>query len=630
MAKPDGETSKYAEIGPFLRTVLLSVWGITSFILLIRLLLMSMSGMRLLRSAKPLEHKELATALAAAARELELKVSPRLHACSSIRSIVIWCWSKKPILLLSASEACGHKECDWQSIFIHELSHWRRRDHWWSLIAEIAVCIVPWQPLLWIAKKRLEYLSEQACDNWVASSQRSVANYAESLLGLTPQKRTAFMVPIASSKKTLVSRINRILVADYGNPRVGFLWTLGLATLAACMCMAVAFAQTRPRRAETINLFSNSSKVIDAEEREVQQREIFARTLKAADDGDHVAMNSLAEMYFKGVGVSQNSAQAMILWKKAAGNGNKYAIDLIGRIHKESFIEAVRLYREAAEAGNVEGMYRLGQMYLEGKGVEPNMQMAKVWLEKAAEHVNGYPISTMPILLAEINEIEKALAYAKTLSQRRLNGREALALFVYGYVLNKSGNYYEAKDILQKAARLHARPGGMLRARPDGIQNWKIYELLGRVQESLIMQSTYPNLYVGRKQAIKYYEQALNSKAEDVPTELLKMLSEAANEDAGRVSPIYAFALMQVEDGTRDIPPDTRKRLLEAIDKNRSMNSLEWYLDTAQKGDARAMYTLGHMYFRGQGVERNQKKARTWWKKASKAGHPEAGKYAKW
>ncbi len=55
-----------------------------------------------------------------------------------------------------------------------------------------------------------------------------------------------------------------------------------------------------------------------------------------------------------------------------------------GRGVEKDTAEAVRWYRKAAEAGDVEGMAHLGVMYAQGIGVAKDEAEARKWLSKAA------------------------------------------------------------------------------------------------------------------------------------------------------------------------------------------------------------------------------------------------------
>lgn len=45
------------------------------------------------------------------------------------------------------------------------------------------------------------------------------------------------------------------------------------------------------------------------------------------------------------------------------------------------------------------------------------------------------------------------------------------------------------------------------------------------------------------------------------------------------------------------------------------------YIKAAKKGDADAQYRIGSCYSKGDGIEKDEKKAVNWWRKAAEQGH---------
>jgi len=234
---------------PWGRIVLLT-WISASLILALRLFLTFIMGIRLLHRALPLCCEEFQKAARLARAKLGISSNVEICSSQSVRSPVIWCWAKQPVLLVPRTGHFDHK-IDWVSVICHELAHRKRHDHITGLITELAVCILPWNLLLWWAKKRLVRLSEQACDDWVVATGQPGTDYAESLLELAPQGQMAFAPAVVASKKALPDRIRRILQDKCANPRTGLRWTLLVSILAVVVVTAIAFAQTRPAEPET-------------------------------------------------------------------------------------------------------------------------------------------------------------------------------------------------------------------------------------------------------------------------------------------------------------------------------------------------------------------------------------------
>ena len=226
------------------RSVGLYGWIAASLILAGRLLITFISGARLLGRAAPLDCERIEQAVSRV--KVTLGINKDVKVCSSrrVRSPVIWCWRRNPTLLVPSG--AGQLDTDWMGVLCHELAHFKRWDHISGLLAELLVCILPWQLFLWLAKSRLIHLSEQACDDWVIAAGQPGTDYAESLLDLTPGGQMAFVPAVVSTKRGLAGRIHRILEEKCSSPRRGLRWSITAVILAACVVVGVAFAQTRP------------------------------------------------------------------------------------------------------------------------------------------------------------------------------------------------------------------------------------------------------------------------------------------------------------------------------------------------------------------------------------------------
>jgi beta-lactamase regulating signal transducer with metallopeptidase domain len=233
---------------PHARPWLLSTWILTSGILLLRLMIRFVTSVHLVRHSSPVQGGPIAAVVETARSRLGIDRAALIRSSEHVRSPVIWCWTARPVLLIPSDASGNGDRLDWTSIVCHELAHWKRRDHLCGLFAELMVCALPWQALLWWAHRRLVRLSEEACDDWVVACGRSGVDYAETLLDLTPQGRIAFVPAVVSSRKPLAERIHRLLQDNCGNPRPGLRWSVAAILLAACVTLGVAFAQTRPAR----------------------------------------------------------------------------------------------------------------------------------------------------------------------------------------------------------------------------------------------------------------------------------------------------------------------------------------------------------------------------------------------
>jgi len=230
------------------RPILLLGWMAATLALLGRLLIAFINGVHLIRQSQPDVREHFQQALDQARTRLGTDKNLQIRASSEIHSPMIWCWSRTAVLLVPRDL---NNNVDWVGVICHELAHFIRRDHISGLMAELTACILCWNPLLWLSKKSLIRLGEQACDDWVIAGGQPVENYARSLLDFKPQKQAAFVPAVVNSRKRVAARVRRILKDTCVNPRTGAVWALTVSILTAGIAIGIACAQTRAAKPET-------------------------------------------------------------------------------------------------------------------------------------------------------------------------------------------------------------------------------------------------------------------------------------------------------------------------------------------------------------------------------------------
>jgi beta-lactamase regulating signal transducer with metallopeptidase domain len=228
----------------FLNTFL-SVWFILSGLSVARLIVSWVIGRRIVGRARRTADESIDQAAQAACTRLALRVQTELLTSSRVTGPAIWCWGRRPRIVLPEYLETKVATIDWVAVFCHELAHWCRRDQWSSLLAEVLVCALPWHPLAWWARHRLEALSELACDGWVLATGLSATDYAESLLSLVPRRRRALVLPAVSTRRGLFRRIKHILDDRPISPFVGRRWACLSAGAMTLLGSTLALAQGR-------------------------------------------------------------------------------------------------------------------------------------------------------------------------------------------------------------------------------------------------------------------------------------------------------------------------------------------------------------------------------------------------
>jgi len=226
--------------------IFLICWTVASIGSLGHLVLRFALGLRLLGRSEALPSEHLGRAVEEARTKLGIAEAVRVRSSEKVRSPIIWCWARRPVLLVQKCPTRCEGVTDWVGVFCHELAHWKRRDHLSGLLAELLTAALPWNPLAWWVKRRLMVLSEQACDDWVVAGGQIGVEYAEALLDLAPENQLAFVPTVVGKEKAMKERIRRIVKDRCGNPRIGTQWMLTVSALALLAAVSVAFAQRRP------------------------------------------------------------------------------------------------------------------------------------------------------------------------------------------------------------------------------------------------------------------------------------------------------------------------------------------------------------------------------------------------
>jgi beta-lactamase regulating signal transducer with metallopeptidase domain len=127
---------------------------------------------------------------------------------------------RRPCILLPASADRPSRE-----VLLHELSHVRRRDLWWLLLARMAAAVWFFHPLAWVTLRRLERSSENVSDDFVLSQTGNAPDYATQLVAYSnggAAERPVFGIGMAAFRSALGKRIQRILTPSRDlNRRLG-------------------------------------------------------------------------------------------------------------------------------------------------------------------------------------------------------------------------------------------------------------------------------------------------------------------------------------------------------------------------------------------------------------------------
>ncbi len=211
-----------------------------AILMLLRLAVSCVLGMRLLRRAEPMAGDTLYPILKEAGQGR--RPLPVLFATRDIKSPAIWCWGLRPALLIPEGAGTKRSAAIWRGVFEHELAHVRRKDNVWTLFSEFALCLLYWHPLAHIARRQLFEFADIACDERAARKVGDRTLYAEALLSFAVQPRSVSALSLVSNADALKRRIHRLLSDEAGTSRVGLTRGIAAAALYLTGCSGALFA----------------------------------------------------------------------------------------------------------------------------------------------------------------------------------------------------------------------------------------------------------------------------------------------------------------------------------------------------------------------------------------------------
>jgi len=116
----------------------------------------------------------------------------------------------------------------------------------------------------------------------------------------------------------------------------------------------------------------------------------------AAAQDFQAAIINLGVMYFQGRGGVEKNAEKALLWfRKAAHLGNINGMHMLGAMYRDGLgvevdvVKSAALFRRGAKLGDHHAQFSLGKAYADGHGVIKNDKIAASWFTKAAEAGNS-------------------------------------------------------------------------------------------------------------------------------------------------------------------------------------------------------------------------------------------------
>lgn len=156
--------------------------------------------------------------------------------------LVTWGWRRPAVLLPAGANTWSRDRIE--VVLTHELAHIARHDWLWHVVVQGLRAVYWFNPLLWIASRRLRAESERACDDAVLARGIAGPAYAAHLLALArtlhSYQRPRLPAPAMARPSSLEGRIHAMLNTRLNRHPVSLKARLATAGVLAVLTLPVA------------------------------------------------------------------------------------------------------------------------------------------------------------------------------------------------------------------------------------------------------------------------------------------------------------------------------------------------------------------------------------------------------
>ena len=248
-----------------------------------------------------------------ATNQLGIRRPVRVAIVQSTTSPFIWVGPRAIHIVIAESLRESLSDRRLLCIMLHELAHYQRRDHWSNTVGFLVLALCWWNPVSWIAVRRMRALQEYCCDAIaIAKSQASRREYAECLYQITrfiESKNTCLPASACElfGRTSIEERFKMIASSTVGfeSTRTSLLMIFVLSALLPC---TVAFSQSNGKAVQT----EPTQREKDEAESK-QWREVVEKFNRFAMEGNWLKAEQLANETASKFGHEDAAVQHMLL-----------------------------------------------------------------------------------------------------------------------------------------------------------------------------------------------------------------------------------------------------------------------------------------------------------------------------
>lgn len=198
------------------------------------------------RQARPVRDAAWIEALDGARAGLGIRRAVELVEGGEAAMPMTWGW-RRPVVLLPAGSGSWPASRR-RAVLLHELAHVARGDYLTQLVSELARALHWWNPLVWMAARKLRLESEHACDDQVLRAGARASDYAGDLLDIARSLRALRATAPAGLAMARPSELTGRLLAvlDPRRNRRSLSRWLALPAWLVAACVVVPLAALAP------------------------------------------------------------------------------------------------------------------------------------------------------------------------------------------------------------------------------------------------------------------------------------------------------------------------------------------------------------------------------------------------
>ena len=378
----------------------------------------------------------------------------------------------------------------------------------------------------------------------------------------------------------------------------------------------------------------------------------FHDTYEKAKAGDPKAQTDLSYLYYDGEIVPKDYKKSFYWAAKAAKGGYapaQYSIGYDytwGKIVPENLSKAIYWLERAAAQNDIEAISMLGVLYRYGDGVEQDFEKSFALFQKAAKYGDikamGYLSEAYYFGYGTVIDYKKALYWAHRAAQK--NNTTGLNVLGFHWEMKADENIRRMKRYIaqQNSTDLYVllmapkEPKRYAHKTDEYFARAAYYYKKSAELGNSFAQFSLAELYL--KEDLKYYnikkgETWMLKAAEQDHASAQNFLARLYNGDIPEYS--CDLASKQKDACKNKILPNQEKYIywlkraahnghmyaqfnfaVSLYNKGNFSQAVSWYKKSADQGYSGALNNLGNMYYLGEGVEQDCKKAMLYYHKA--------------